>query len=70
MEKANDDGEKPNLIPFLKEYTVFNINQCHGLPEDYATGEAPAINLDQRDVETQEFIAITGADFREGNGEA
>jgi antirestriction protein ArdC len=30
----------------------------------------PAINLDQRNTDAQEFIAITGADFREGHGEA
>jgi antirestriction protein ArdC len=70
MEKTNDDGEKPNLIPFLKEYVVFNIAQCHGLPDEYLTGEAKAINLDQRNADAQEFIAITGADFREGHGEA
>jgi AraC-like DNA-binding protein len=29
-----------------------------------------AINLDQRNADAQEFIAITGADFREGHGEA
>src|ERR1700730_7787932 len=66
MEKANDDGEKPNLIPFLKEYTVFNIVQCVGLPEEYVTGEAKGINLDERNADAQEFIAITGADIREG----
>ena len=70
MEKANDDGEKPNLIPFLKEYTVFNVAQCHGLPDEYCTGEAKAINVGQRDEEAQAFIQITGADFREGHGEA
>jgi antirestriction protein ArdC len=70
MEKTNDDGEKPNLIPFLKEFIVFNVSQCVGLPEDYLTGEASAINLDQRDEEAQAFISVTGADFREGHGEA
>jgi antirestriction protein ArdC len=69
MERTSDDGEKPNLIPFLKEYTVFNIVQCHGLPEEYVTGEARPLNLDERNADAQEFIAITGADIREG-GEA
>jgi antirestriction protein ArdC len=70
LEKPSDDGDKPNLIPFLKEYVVFNIAQCHGLPDEYLIGEAKPINLDQRDVEAQEFIKVTGADFREGHGEA
>jgi antirestriction protein ArdC len=63
LEKPSDDGDKPNLIPFLKEYVVFNIAQCHGLPDEYLIGEAKPINLDQRDVEAQEFIKVTGADF-------
>jgi len=70
LEKTSDDGGKPNLIPFLKEYTVFNITQCHGLPDEYLTGEAKAINVGKRDEEAQAFIQITGADFREGHGEA
>ncbi len=66
VEKATGDGEKPNLIPFLKEYTVFNVARCHGLPEEYLNGGAKAINLNERYAEAQEFIAITGANFREG----
>jgi antirestriction protein ArdC len=70
VEKATDDGEKPSLVPFLREYVVFNITQCHGLPTEYLTGEAKAINLDERNADAQDFISITGADFREGMGEA
>jgi antirestriction protein ArdC len=39
------------------------------LPDEYLTGEATAINLDERNTDAQEFIAVTGADIRDG-GEA
>jgi antirestriction protein ArdC len=70
FEKKQDDDNDPRKIPFLKEYTVFNVAQCDGLPESFLTGEAKAINQDERDAEAQEFITVTRADFREGHGEA
>jgi antirestriction protein ArdC len=69
VEKTTDADEVRH-VPFLKEYTVFNVAQCHGLPEECLTGEATALNLDQRNAEAQDFITVTGADFREGHGEA
>ena len=35
------DGEKPGTIAFLKRFTVFNIDQCEGLPD--ALHETPAV---------------------------
>ncbi len=32
--RARQDGGDPQSIPFLKRYTVFNVAQCDGLPED------------------------------------
>jgi antirestriction protein ArdC len=32
-ERAGLEGEEPEGIPFLKRYTVFNVEQCEGLPE-------------------------------------
>jgi antirestriction protein ArdC len=54
---------------FSKEYTVFNVAQCHGLPEECLTGEGTALNLDERNADAQDFKRVTGADFREGQGE-
>src|ERR1700732_4844594 len=50
-------------------YTVFNVAQCYGLPEECLTGEVTALNLDKRNADAQDFITVTGADFREGQGE-
>jgi antirestriction protein ArdC len=56
-------------IPMLREYTVFNVSQCDGLPDAIANGEyvAPR-NQDQREADADAFIHAVGADFREGTG--
>jgi antirestriction protein ArdC len=59
------------LVPMLREYTVFNVDQCEGLPE--GVHETPPVrvrNADQRDATADEFVRVTGADIREGHGEA
>ena len=35
------EGEAPQGIPFLKRFTVFNAEQCDGLPEDIAAAAPP-----------------------------
>lgn len=56
-------------IPMLREYTVFNVSQCEGLPHEIMNGEYLApLNQDQRESLADRFIASTGADFREGTG--
>ena len=50
----------------LKAYAVFNVDQCEGLPVDIVNPEPvtkPRHN-DERDATIDEFIAMTGADFR------
>jgi len=66
--KDKDDNE--TTARFLKEYTVFNVLQCENLPERCFAGEPAPINTDERDDEAEDFIKLTGADFREGSGEA
>ncbi len=43
VEKTTDTDEVRH-VPFLKEYTVFNVAQCHGLPEECLTGEVTVLN--------------------------
>jgi antirestriction protein ArdC len=58
------------MVPMMKEYTVFNVAQCEGLPERILTPEPKAPrNKDQRDGLADQFLATTQADIREG-GEA
>jgi antirestriction protein ArdC len=67
QDKAKE-GET-RTIPMLKEYTVFNIAQCEGLPERVLDPQAKAPrNKDARDPLADEFLSM--ADIREGNGEA
>jgi antirestriction protein ArdC len=39
--RAEEDGDEPQAIPFLKRFTVFNTEQCVDLPEDLSTAPAP-----------------------------
>jgi antirestriction protein ArdC len=56
-------------IPMLKEYYVFNVDQCDGLPEHVRRGpDAGRINPDTREALADDFIKASGADFREGAG--
>jgi antirestriction protein ArdC len=56
----------------LREYCVFNVAQCDGLPEKIVNGpSSPRVrNPDTRDAIADEFLTATGADIREGAGEA
>jgi antirestriction protein ArdC len=67
---ANDEPST-RLVPILREYTVFNVDQCEGLPESVTAGKRMRVrNPDARDDLADEFLRSTGADIREGHGEA
>ena len=66
-----DDNSPTRLIPMMREYTVFNVDQCEGLPDSVTTGKPMRVrNPDARDELADEFLRSTGADIREGHGEA
>jgi antirestriction protein ArdC len=70
-DKGADDGSATRLIPMMREYTVFNVDQCENLPTRITTpSEVKARNLDERDATIDEFLASSGATIREGFGEA
>jgi antirestriction protein ArdC len=62
------DVEK--AIPFLKSYTVFNVEQVEGLPDHFHTPPAEPLNLIQRIAHAEAFFAALGADIRHGGGQA
>jgi antirestriction protein ArdC len=68
-ERAETEGGEPSAIPFLKRYTVFNAEQCDGLPEHLF---APRPALPDCDIipEAQALMLATGADFRIGGDKA
>src|ERR1700757_1156507 len=70
-DKGADDDTGTRIVPMLREYTVFNVDQCENLPERIvAPCAVKPRNSDERDATIDEFLACTGADIREGFGEA
>jgi antirestriction protein ArdC len=70
-DKDSDDESATRVIPMLREYTVFNVDQCENLPARVVTlGNTKPRNPDQRDATADEFLACSGANIREGSGEA
>jgi antirestriction protein ArdC len=70
-DKGADDNSSTRLIPMMREYTVFNVDQCESLPDSVNTGKPMRVrNPDTRDELADAFLGLTGADIREGHGEA
>jgi antirestriction protein ArdC len=67
--RAAEAGEEPGAIPFLKRFTVFNTDQCDGLPGDVAALVVPP-PPGQIEPRAEALIAATGADFRIGGARA
>ena len=66
---TDDAGEEAiQRIPFLKAYTVFNIEQIEDLPGAYAAPPAPIRNIGERVARAEAFFARTGAEVRQGGG--
>ncbi len=69
-EGADDEGAT-RVVPLLREYTVFNVDQCENLPERVKTPTPIRVrNPDTRDGLADDFLRATGAAIREGMGEA
>jgi antirestriction protein ArdC len=63
--------ETEREIPYMKGYTVFNAEQCDGLPEHYyAKAEPPALTPMQRLEAADRFFAATGVEIRHGGTRA
>jgi antirestriction protein ArdC len=67
--RAAETGEEAQAIPFLKRFTVFNTDQCEGLPED-VTSVAPPPPPGMIEPQAEALIAATGAEFRIGGARA
>jgi antirestriction protein ArdC len=71
IKDSEDEEAETRLVPMLREYTVFNVAQCENLPQSIMAGKPIRVrNPDTRDTLADEFLRSTGADIREGNGEA
>jgi antirestriction protein ArdC len=71
VKDADGKQGETRLIPMLREYTVFNVDQCDGLPDRILAGKPMRVrNPDARDALADDFLRSTRADIREGHGEA
>jgi antirestriction protein ArdC len=68
---TTDDGsEIDREIPFLKAYTVFNVDQIEGLPQTYYAPVPQIIDPVQRIGHADTFFAALRADIRHGGTQA
>src|ERR1700732_5096556 len=67
-EKTGDEIETE--IPFLKGYTVFNVEQIEGLPEVYYVKAAPTLDPVARIEHAEKFFTALGATIRHGGNRA
>ena len=69
-EEQDDGSEEARTIPFLKGYSVFNVEQIEGLPEHYYSRPEPIIAPEQRIAHAESFFSNTGVDIRHGGNSA
>jgi antirestriction protein ArdC len=67
--RAHERSEAPRAIPFLKRFTVFNVEQCQDLPEGIAAGPPP-VDTDLILPHAEALIRAIGADLRIGGDKA
>src|ERR1700720_2026700 len=67
-EKTGDEIDRE--IPFLKGYTVFNVEQIEGLPEVYYAKTEPTLDPVTRIEHAEKFFAALGATIRHGGNRA
>ena len=65
---AGQDVERQ--VPFMKGYTVFNVEQIDDLPAHYYAKAAPTLDPVQRIAHAESYFAALGADIRHGGNMA
>jgi antirestriction protein ArdC len=66
--RAAETGEEAQMIPFLKRFTVFNMDQCEGLLDETTAAPPPPPGLIEPTVEA--LIKASGIPFRIGGDRA
>jgi antirestriction protein ArdC len=69
QERARDEDCEARQVAFLKRFTVFNVDQCDGLPEPLTRVSDPVPECEII-PQVQALIDASGADFRIGGNEA
>ncbi len=68
-QRAQETGKDARAIHFLKRFTVFNVEQCDGLPPELVA-TAPPAESSLIEPRVQALIATSGADLRIGGERA
>jgi len=68
---AETGDEEERTIPFMKGYTVFNVEQIEELPAHYyAKAVEPVLDPEERIAEVEAFLGATGASVTHGGNQA
>ncbi len=62
--------EEERDIPFMKGYSVFNVEQVEGLPAHFYAVAEPQLDPVERIDHAEAFFAATSADIRHGGNQA
>lgn len=71
--RAETDADGQDIetqIPFLKAYSVFNIEQIEGLPANFYAKETQVLSATQRVARAEDFFANVAAEVRHGATQA
>jgi antirestriction protein ArdC len=69
--ETNDHGEDVEReIPFMKGYTVFNVEQIEGLPQHYYALPENPLPVSERIAQADSFLNATGATINHGGNSA
>ena len=69
--EVNEKGEDTEReIPFMKGYTVFNVEQIEGLPAHYYARPENPLPLSERIESADRFMTATGATMQHGGNRA
>jgi antirestriction protein ArdC len=68
-ERAKEQGDDPGRVPFLKRFTLFNIEQCEGLPAHITPPPTP-IPASELVPAADAMIAASGITIKHGGDTA
>jgi antirestriction protein ArdC len=69
--RTNAAGEDESYaIPFMKAYTVFNVDQIDGLPDRFRAAAPAPLHEHERNARVDNFVSATGATINHGGDRA
>ena len=69
-ETDSDGQDVEREIPFMKGYTVFNVEQIEGLPAHYYAQPVTPLPLSERLAQADHFVSTTGSAIHLGGNQA